>query len=305
MSTAQLPFRSGFVAVVGRPSTGKSSLINTALGQPVAPVSPRAQTTRRRQLGILTLPHAQVIFVDTPGLHAPHDRLGERMNAVARDVITDADVVLVVFDLSSPPAADDERAAERLHSLPTGKPVLLALNKVDLVKPADLTRQASAYGALFPEAEAWAVSATRGDACASLFERLVGLLPVGPQFYPAEELTPTYERDLAGELIRAAAMSLLHGEVPHSLAVVVEEYKERSDERAYISAVLYVERESQKAIVIGQHGRMVRDIGSLARRKIEEMSGRQVYLDVRVKVLRGWRQSEGALREFGYLTHDR
>lgn len=305
MTTTPQPFHSGFVAVVGRPSTGKSSLINAALGQPVAPVSPRPQTTRRRQLGILTQPQAQVVFVDTPGIHAPHDRLGERMNAVARDVLNDADVVLVVFDLSSPPSADDERAAERIRTSPAARPVLLALNKVDLVRPADLTRQASAYCALFPEAEAWAVSATRGDACPRLFERLVGLLPFGPQYYPAEELTPTYERDLAGELIRAAAMSLLHGEVPHSLAVVVEEYKERSDERAYISAILYVERESQKAIVIGQRGQMVREIGTLARRKIEEMSGRQVYLDLRVKVLRGWRQSEGALREFGYLSHDR
>jgi GTP-binding protein Era len=297
--------RSGFVAVVGRPSSGKSSLINAALGQPVAPVSPRPQTTRRRQLGIFTLPHAQVIFVDTPGIHAPHDRLGERMNALARDAIADADVILIVFDLSSLPAPDDERAAERIHSSPTRRPVLLALNKVDLVRPADRNRQASAYCALFPEAEAWAVSATRGDACASLFERLVNLLPLGPQYYPAEELTPTFERDLAGEMIRAAAMSLLHGEIPHSLAVAVEEYKERSDERAYVSAILYVERESQKAIVIGQQGRMVREIGTLARRKIEEMSGRQIFLDLRVKVLRGWRQSESALQQLGYLSHDR
>jgi GTPase len=305
MNTSQPPFRSGFVAVVGRPSTGKSSLINAALGQPVAPVSPRPQTTRRRQLGILTLPHAQVVFVDTPGVHAPHDRLGERMNAVARDVINDADVVLMVFDLSSPPGADDERAAERVRTSPTSKPILLALNKVDLVRPTDLSAHASAYCVLIPEAEAWAVSATRGDACPSLFKRLEALLPIGPQYYPAEELTPTFERDLAGELIRAAAMSLLHGEVPHSVAVVVEEFRERADERAYVSATLYVERESQKAIVIGQHGRMVREIGTLARKKIEEMSGRQIYLDLRVKVMRGWRQSEGALQQFGYLSHDR
>jgi GTP-binding protein Era len=304
MSTAQPAFRSGFVAVAGRPSTGKSSLINTALGQPVAPVSPRPQTTRRRQLGILTLPHAQVVLVDTPGIHTPHDRLGERMVAVARDVISDADVILMVFDLSASPSADDELAAERVRASSGSHPILLALNKSDLVEPSQLSTRAAAYAALFPEAEAWAVSAIRGDACASLFERLVELLPIGPQYYPAEELTPTYERDLAGELIRAAAMSLLHGEIPHSLAVEVEEFKERSEERAYVSAVLFVERESQKAIVIGRHGRMIQEIGTKARKLIEDMSGRQIYLDLYVKVLRGWRQSEGALQQFGYLSHD-
>jgi GTP-binding protein Era len=304
MTKEEPAFRSGFVAVVGRPSTGKSSLINAALGQPVAAVSPRPQTTRRRQLGILTLPHAQVILADTPGIHTPQDRLGERMNSVTRDVISDADVVLVVFDLSSIPSADDELAAERVRALSASHPVLLALNKSDLVHPAALASQAAAYAALLPEAEAWAVSATRGDACPGLFERLQALLPLGPQYYPAEELTPTYERDLAGELIRAAAMSLLHGEVPHSLAVVVEEFKERSDDRAYVSAILYVERESQKAIVIGRHGRMVHEIGIKGRKLIEEMSGRQIYLDLRVKVLRGWRKSEGALQQFGYLSHE-
>jgi GTP-binding protein Era len=304
MTTAEPGFRSGLVAVVGRPSTGKSSLINAALGQPVAPVSPRPQTTRRRQLGILTLPHAQVILVDTPGIHTPHDRLGERMNAVARDVISDADVAMLVFDLSASPSADDELAVERVRASSGSHPVLLALNKSDLVDPADLSTQAAAYAALLPEAEAWAVSATRGNGCPSLLERLVALLPLGPQYYPAEELTLTYERDLAGELIRAAAMSLLHGEVPHSVAVEVEEYKERSEERAYVSAVLFVERESQKAIVIGRHGRMIHEIGTKARKLIEDMSGRQIYLDLRVKVLRGWRQSEGALQQFGYLSHE-
>jgi len=305
MSGEIAPHRSGFVAVVGRPSTGKSSLLNAALGQLVAPVSPRPQTTRRRQLGILTRPQAQIVFVDTPGIHAPHDRLGERMNAVARDTLNDADVALVVFDLSAPPGADDERAAERVRASFAGKPVLLALNKVDLVPAQHLAEHVAAYCRLLPEAEAWAVSATRGDACASLFERLEALIPEGPEYYPPDELTQTYERELAGELVRAAAMSLLHGELPHSVAVSVESFTERGDDRATITAVLYVERESQKAIVIGRHGQMVREIGTLARRKIEEMSGRQVYLDLRVKVLRGWRQDEAALRQFGYLPHER
>jgi GTPase len=305
MSGEIAPHRSGFVAVVGRPSTGKSSLLNAALGQLVAPVSPRPQTTRRRQLGILTRPQAQIVFVDTPGIHAPHDRLGERMNAIARDTLNDADVALVVFDLSAPPGADDERAAERVRTSFAGKPVLLALNKADLVRPEDLAERVSAHCRLLPEAEAWAVSATRGDACASLFDRLEALMPEGPQYYPADELTQTCERDLAGELIRAAAMSLLHGELPHSVAVNIESFTERGDDRATITAVLYVERESQKAIVIGRHGQMVREIGTLARRKVEEMSGRQVYLDLRVKVLRGWRQDEAALRQFGYLPYER
>jgi GTP-binding protein Era len=304
MSPAESTFRSGFVAVVGRPSTGKSSLINAALGQPVAPVSPRPQTTRRRQLGILTLADAQVILVDTPGIHAPHDRLGERMNAVARDAISDADEVLLVCDVSALPGADDRLAVERVRGAAGAHPVLLALNKSDLVDPAELSQQAAAYAALLPDAEAWVVSATRGSTCPELLKRMVTLLPIGPQYYPAEELTLTHERDLAGELIRAAAMSLLHGEIPHSLAVVVEEFKERSEERAYVSAVLFVERESQKPIVIGRHGRMIQEIGIRSRKLIEEMSGRHVYLDLRVKVLRGWRQSESALQQFGYLSHE-
>lgn len=297
--------RSGFVAVVGRPSAGKSSLLNAALGQLVAPVSPRPQTTRRRQLGILTRPHAQIIFVDTPGIHAPHDRLGERMNAIAREALADADAILVVFDLSAPPEADDERAAERVRTFVAGKPVLLALNKVDLVPPAEVGPRVAAYGRLLPQAEAWVVSATRGDGCPGLFDDLEARLPPGPQYYPPDELTQTYERDLAAELIRAAAMSLLHGPMPHSVASLVESYTERGPDRASIRAVLYVERESQKAIVIGQGGRMVREIGTLARRRIEQMSGREVYLDLRVKVLKGWRQSEAALRHLGYLPHER
>lgn len=304
MNAPARPHRSGFVAVVGRPSTGKSSLLNTALGQLVAPVSPRPQTTRRRQLGILTRPHAQIIFVDTPGMHVPHDRLGERMNAIARESLADAEAVLVVFDLSAAPGPEDERAAERVRTL-TSRPVLMALNKADLVRPADLAERVAAYGRLLPQAAAWVVSATRGDACADLFDHLEALLPEGPQYFPPDELTQTYERDLAAELIRAAAMSLLHGEMPHSVAALVESYNERSDRHTSVRAVLYVERESQKAIVIGRGGSMVREIGTLARRRIEEMSGREVYLDLRVKVLKGWRQSEDALRHLGYLPNAR
>jgi len=304
MTTPARPHRSGFVAVVGRPSTGKSALLNAALGQLVAPVSPRPQTTRRRQLGILTRPDAQIIFIDTPGIHAPHDRLGERMNAVARESLEDAEAVLVVFDLSADPGPDDERVAERVRAL-TARPVLMALNKADLVQPADVARRAAAYGRLLPQAAAWVVSATRGDALAALFEHLEALLPEGPQYFPPDELTQTYERDLAAELIRAAAMSMLRGEMPHSVAALVESYTERGDGHASLRAVLYVERESQKAIVIGRGGSMVREIGTLARRRIEEMSGRQVYLDLRVKVLKGWRQSEAALRQLGYLPNAR
>jgi GTP-binding protein Era len=304
MNAPARPHRSGFVAVVGRPSTGKSSLLNTALGQLVAPVSPRPQTTRRRQLGILTRPHAQIIFVDTPGMHVPHDRLGERMNAIARESLADAEAVLVVFDLSAAPGPEDERAAERVRTLTT-RPVLMALNKADLVRPADLAERVAAYGRLLPQAAAWVVSATRGDACTDLFDHLEALLPEGPQYFPPDELTQTYERDLASELIRAAAMSLLHGEMPHSVAALVESYNERSDRHTSVRAVLYVERESQKAIVIGRGGSMVREIGTLARRRIEEMSGREVYLDLRVKVLKGWRQNEDALRHLGYLPNAR
>lgn len=291
--------RSGFVAVVGRPNVGKSTLVNAFLGQSVAAVSARPQTTHRRQMGILTLPSAQVIFVDTPGIHQPIHKLGEQMNKSAVDVLRDSDLVLMIFDISHPPTADDERVAESVRELGGRVPVQTALNKVDLVPPDVFQERFAAFEPLAGD-EPLPVSAVRGDNRQALLDRLLSLLPVGPRFFPEGEVTDTYEREIAADLIRAAAMQLLRNEVPYSIAVRIDEYEERNDRGAHISATLFVERESQKGIVIGKGGAMLREIGTLARREIEAMSGRHVYLQTRVKTLGGWRDDPKMLKRLGY-----
>jgi GTP-binding protein Era len=304
MTNPEIPegHRSGFVALAGKPNVGKSTLINAFLGQRVTAVSPRPQTTRRRQLGILSLPSAQVIFIDTPGIHKPLHKLGEQMNAKALEVLDDPDVLLVLFSLSHPPDADDERVAERVCALDQKPHTIVVLNKVDLVSPVELLERSQAYEALIPFAESLTISATRGENVERLLQLVLESLPIGPRYYPDDEITDAYERDIAADLIRAAALQLLREEVPHCIAVRIDEYKERNDVGAYIAATLFVERESQKGIVIGKGGSMLREIGTLARREIEAMSGRNVYLKMRVKVLPGWRNDPNALKRLGFGT---
>ena len=293
-------FRSGYVAVAGRPNTGKSTLVNTFLGQAVAAVSKRPQTTRRRQLAILTLPSVQVVFVDTPGLHRPVHKLGEALNRKAQDVLADADVLLVVCDISLPPDEQDRAVAAAVPSASRDKALILALNKEDLVAPADIERVSLPYLALFPSAEFRSVSALRGNHRQELLEMIVARLPEGPAYFPDDAVTDVFERDLAGDLVRSAALELLHDEVPHSLAVRVEEYRERDDHSAYVAATILVERDSQKGIVIGRGGAMLKRIGTQARQSIEALTGRKVYLDLRVRLLANWRDDPNALRTLGF-----
>jgi GTP-binding protein Era len=302
MGDSDLPpgYRSGFVVTFGRPSVGKSTLINAILGQLVVSVSPRPQTTRRRQLGILTLPQAQIVFVDCPGIHHPRTKLGEHLNTLARDTLQDADVILALFDLSQPPKPEDRLTATAIEALPSPPPVLAVLNKVDAVPASQLGERVALFFDLLPRSEPFLLSATRGDGRQALLDRILGLLPLGPRYYPEEEITDTNEREIAADLIRSAALHLLRDEVPHGIAVRVDEYTERGEHGAFIAATLFVERESHKGIVIGKGGTMLRQIGSQARREIEVMSGRKVYLETRVKVFQGWRDDEQALRQLGY-----
>jgi GTP-binding protein Era len=294
--------RSGFVAVVGRPSVGKSTLVNALLGQSIAPTSHRPQTTRRRQLGILTRADAQVIFVDTPGIHQPRDRLGRWMLDDASASLDDADVILVIFDLTRPPNREDEQVVRAVRARAEAPPIVIALNKVDDVPADRLPDRRAAFLTLLPDCEAHFVSALRGDGRDELLERILALLPVGPRYYPADQVTDLFERDIAGELVRAAAMRLLRDEVPYGITTRVEEFRERGEEGAYIGVTLYVEREAHKPIVIGKGGVMLRRIGTEARKEIEAMSGRKVYLDLRVKVAAGWRDDEEALQQFGFRS---
>jgi GTPase len=301
MQAVELPddHRSGFVAVVGRPNVGKSTLINRLVGQKVAIVSPRPQTTRNRLLGILTLEGAQVIFLDTPGIHAPKHRLGESMVDVAAGALADADVILWVVDASAEPNEEDRQVAALLLEAPPTQ-LLLALNKLDRISPRLVPDRMALYTALAPGADALAISAIRGDNLERLQAKLIAHLPFGPAFYPEDEFTDQQERFMAAELIREQVLRNLRDEVPHAVAVLVNEFKPRSDALTYIAATVYVERDSQKAILLGANGAMIKKIGQAARLSIERLLDTQVYLELWVKVRPRWRKRDEELRRLGY-----
>ncbi|MGQ9908640.1 MAG: GTPase Era [Candidatus Flexifilum sp.] len=296
--------RSGVVAVVGRPNVGKSSLINRILGQKIAIVSPRPQTTRKRQLGILTAPDAQILFVDTPGLHAPQHRLGEYMVKNAEAAFADADRILLLLDVSTPPEAGDQRLAETVARLRRETPVVLGLNKIDLVEPARREALVAAHTGLIPHERAFLISALTGDGVAELVAYLKASMPIGPRYYPVDQLSEVNMRFIAAEIVREKVMLLTEQEVPHSVAVEVTSFRERSERLSYISAVIYCERESQKGIIIGRGGERIKQIGSLARAELRDLLGTEVYLELDVKVLKNWRSDETLLRRLGYRIKD-
>jgi GTP-binding protein Era len=292
--------RSGFVAVVGRPNVGKSTLMNGYLGQKVAIISSKPQTTRHNQLGILTLPHAQLVFVDTPGVHEPRNPLGTFMVDSATRAINDADAILFIVDVSTPPGPSEERLARLIAGRHEPSPVVLALNKSDRLSPEDVIPHTNEYSALMPGAEWMLISATRGDNLPELLNQIIRALPEGPRLYPEDEVTQTQVRDLAAEFVREAALNLLEQEVPHGVAVEVEDFKERGEAGAYITATLFVERESHKGIVIGKGGAMLKQIGTAARQEIETLLGGKVFLELRVKVRPNWRKNQNDVQRLGY-----
>lgn len=323
----------GFVAVMGRPNVGKSTLINALLGQKIAAVSSRPQTTRKRQMGILTIPPdalppaileelhrpikskddhdnsetsdvdeigAQIIFVDTPGVHKPRHKLGELMNQEAAHTIEESDAVLLVVDATELPTDEDGMLFELLNRMRRRRPVILALNKRDAVSPEAFEENSRQFEAGLPQAQAIPVSARHGDGLPELVQALLKQLPAGVPYFPPDQLTDLYERDIAADLIREAALQLLRDEVPHGIAIRIDQFTERGEEGAYIEATLFVERESHKGIIIGQGGGMLKKIGSVARQEIERMSGRKVFLQLKVKVRKNWRDDEKTLKSFGY-----
>jgi GTP-binding protein Era len=293
-------FRSGFIAILGKPNVGKSTLVNAILGQKIAAVSPRPQTTRRRQLGILTLPDAQLVFVDTPGVHAPRHKLGQFFNQEAAEALDGVDVVLFLVDASLEPDDEDRQAASLLWGLRRRPDLVLGLNKIDKVPAPALELVRAEYQKLVPEALALAFSAASHLGLKELLEAITARLPVRPAEFPEDQITDLYEKEIAAELIREAALVFLRDEVPHALAVRMDEFSERENGNAYIAATLLVEHDSQKGIVIGEKAAMLKKIGSAARMEIESMSGRKVFLELRIKVDKDWRDDENALRRLGY-----
>ena len=308
-------FRSGFIAVIGRPNVGKSTLLNQVLGQKIAITSDKPQTTRDQILGIRTDEDAQFIFLDTPGIHQPRNKLGKHMVNVAEQAIaSDSDVILWLVDISVPPTDEDLYIVGRLRDLleAAGKLpfLLLGANKADTFETVNVEERISEYLALLDWLNSanggqefvpvLTLSAATGDGVDDLVDSLAELLPRGPLFYPSEQVTDLSMRFIAAEIVREKALQLLRQEIPHSLAVSVTEWNERSREMTHIAATLYVERHSQKGIVLGAKGSMIKKIGQAARPEIEEMVGTRVYLELWVKVLQKWRRKENLLRRLGY-----
>ncbi len=293
--------QSGFVAVVGRPNAGKSTLMNALLHQKIAIVTPRPQTTRTSQLGILTASDFQIVFVDTPGLMQPRHLLDEFMLDRASESLRGADVILWIVDGVYAPGEEDRAIARRLQPLVGVKPIVLAINKADLLVPDLVVPRCESYRALLPDTIPWILfSASRGRGLEELLQLIVGALPEGPRYFPADQITDVFMRDIAAELVREQLLLQLREEIPYGTAVVVGEFKERDNGVTYVAANIFVERDSHKRIVIGKRGAQLRQIGSAARREIEELVGGKVYLDLRVKVEPKWRRDKKALRRLGY-----
>lgn len=294
--------RSGVIAVVGKPNAGKSTLINHILGQKIAIVTHKPQTTRKRQLGIYTRHDAQVILVDTPGLHDPHNKLGEYMVSTAQEAVRDADLILWVVDGSVPPADAEQAIADKINAMKGNTPVFVALNKTDLPQSPDAL---ATYQAWIEPVEIVSISAKQGIGVGELMDRMIAHLPHGPRYYPADQVSEANMRFIAGEFIREAIIENTSQEIPYSVAIEVEEYKERNDKLTYISAVIYTERDSQKGIIVGKQGAMIKKIGMDARRELTHALETKVFLDLRVKVLKDWRSNEAFLRRVGYKLHDK
>jgi len=294
-------FRSGYIAIIGRPNVGKSTLVNALLGQKIAAVSPKPQTTRKRQLGILTEDNYQLVFVDTPGMHNPRHKLGKFLNQEAEESLEGVDVVLWLVDSSVKPTDEDKQIGLLLNKLPRRTPLVLAANKMDLIPAEALTKNLEAYQAsVKKDASVVSISATHNMHLDELVELLVSFCPFRAPEYDEEQVTDSYERDIAADLIREACLNHLRDEVPHGVGVRIDEFKERENGMLYIAATVFVERNSQKGIVIGEGGKMLKLIGSDARKEIEEMGGRKVFLELRAKVLKDWRNDENAMQRFGY-----
>lgn len=294
--------KSGFVAIVGRPNVGKSTLLNRIVGQKIAIMSDKAQTTRNKIQGVYTTSEAQIIFIDTPGIHKPKHRLGDFMVETAYSALKEVDAVLFMISADEKRGRGDDFIMERLKTSKT--PVFLVINKIDKVHPDDLLGIIEDYTSQMNFAEVVPISATEGNNFDTLMKTLIEQMPAGPQYFPDDQITDHPEYFIVSELVREKVLLLTRDEVPHSVAVVVDSMKRNENDKVHIQATIIVERNSQKGIIIGKGGKMLKDIGTKARRDIEQLLGDKVFLELWVKVQKDWRDKKTYLQDYGYRPDD-
>ncbi|WP_028399239.1 GTPase Era [Ectobacillus panaciterrae] len=291
-------YKSGFVSIIGRPNVGKSTFLNRIIGQKIAIMSDKPQTTRNKIQGVYTEEDAQIIFIDTPGIHKPKHKLGDFMIKMAENTLKEVDIVLFMINATEKFGRGDEYIIEKLKS--TKQPVFLVVNKIDQLHPNELLPLIDKYREMYDFAEIVPISALEGNNVEALISAIKKYLPEGPQYYPEHQITDHPERFIIAELVREKVLHLTREEVPHSVAVVIDAIEKREGGAVYVNATVVVERPSQKGIIIGKQGSMLKEVGKRARLDIEMLLGSKVFLELWVKVQKDWRNKMSQLRDFGF-----
>ncbi|NMH69742.1 GTPase Era [Bacillus sp. RO3] len=296
-------YKSGFISIIGRPNVGKSTFLNRVIGQKIAIMSDKPQTTRNKVQGVCTTDDAQMIFIDTPGIHKPKHKLGDFMMKIAQNTLKEVDVILFMVNVEEGIGKGDHFIIEKLKGVKT--PVFLILNKIDQIHPDALLPMIQQYNDLFPFAATVPISALEGNNVENLLQIIKDQLPEGPQFYPADQITDHPERFIVSELIREKVLHLTREEIPHSIAVVIDKMERKQDKDLIdVMATIIVERDSQKGIIIGKQGSMLKEVGKRSRVDIENLLGTKVYLELWVKVQKDWRNRSANLRDFGFSDEE-
>lgn len=299
----QEEYKSGFIAIIGRPNVGKSTFLNRVIGQKIAIMSDKAQTTRNKIQGVLTDEESQLIFIDTPGIHKPKHRLGDFMVKTAESTLNEVDMIMFMINAEEGYGKGDQYIIDRLQKV-KNRPVFLVINKIDLIHPVDIFPLIEQYKNMYDFNEVIPVSSLQGNNVNHLLEILKDNLPNGPKYYPDDQVTDHPERFIISELIREKVLRLTKEEIPHSVTVIIENIKSRENGLLFIQAVVITERKSQKGILIGKQGHMLKEIGKQAREDIQQLLGSKVYLELWVKVQKDWRNRINILQEYGYKQED-
>jgi GTP-binding protein Era len=295
-------FKSGFIAIIGRPNVGKSTFLNRVIGQKIAIMSDKPQTTRNKIQGVLTTDDAQIVFIDTPGIHKPKHRLGDFMMRIAENTLNEVDAIIFMINAKEGYGKGDQYILDKLQSV--NSPVFLIINKIDLIHPNEILPLIEQYSKKGNFEEIIPISALEGNNIDHLLDVIKNHIPEGPQYYPSDQVTDHPERFIITELIREKVLELTREEVPHSIAVVMENLEQRDNNTIFIQAMIITERSTQKGILIGKQGSMLKNIGKNARKDIEALLGSKVYLELWVKVKKDWRNKQSQLNEFGFKNDE-